>query len=148
MGVEAEVCGQSGSPRFTCDFPTHNTAAELLGQGGATQQQVSAMCQKSSVMTGCMRRDETVNGGTWDEWFSSHQLHKNTRVLSCKPHIQRNIREKNRLNFDVYFVSVWFLIFLNATVKRVNKSSNCEQKLPKMCKFKREKLKRKTKNQV
>lgn len=52
------------------------------GQRGAMQQQVFAMCQKNSVMTGCMRREETVNGGTWDEWFSSHQLHKNTHVLT------------------------------------------------------------------
>lgn len=106
MSVEAEVFGQSGSPRFTCDFPAHNTAGELLGQGGAMQRQVSVMCQKNLVMTGCMRREETVNGGTWDEWFSSHQLHKNTRSHSLplvSLTVQRNTREKNGLNFDAYY---------------------------------------------
>lgn len=43
--VEAEVCMQSGHPRFIHYFPTHNTAAATQAKEANGKGRLSAMCE-------------------------------------------------------------------------------------------------------
>lgn len=81
IGVEAEVCVQSGRPCFTCDFPTHNTAAAW---------ESSAFCHVSKIFRHNLQRVERRGSEQQhktntdaEHWISFHLcLWRNSRMTT------------------------------------------------------------------